>query len=64
MDKPSNRDLLREIQDDLKRCLRDTSSIKVDLQIIKSKIEEKNLKEKKKEEKRQSDNSWFFGVGR
>ena len=64
MDKPSNRDLLREIQDDLKRCLRDTASMKVDLQIIKAKIDEKNLKEKKKQAQKENDNWWFLGVGR
>jgi len=64
MEKQSNRDILREIRDDLKRCLSDTASMKIDLQVIKSKIDEKQLKEKKKQAQQENDNWWFLSVGR
>ncbi len=64
MEKQNNRDILREIRDDLKRCLSDTASMKIDLQVIKSKIDEKQLKEKKKQAQQENDNWWFLNVGR
>jgi len=64
MEKQNNRDILREIRDDLKSCLSDTASMKIDLQVIKSKIDEKQLKEKKKQAQQENDNWWFLNVGR
>lgn len=58
-EKPSNRDLLREIQEDLRRCLRDTNSIKVDLQVIKSKLELKSILEKKELQRKEADSWWL-----
>ena len=58
-EKPSNRDLLREIQEDLRKLKSDTNSIKVDLQVIKSKIEIKSIMDKKELQRKEADSWWL-----